>query len=227
MTENERKLTRLECDLLRYISFRTKNNHKFYETNETVAKKLKCAERTAQELINRLIREGYLMKDTIKGVRHLTPTNKANPITYRNFADENKADMKGIIKDLSSQLEYYKQQYANAEAYSKNLRNDLTKANKTIDELTQRIINLTQINKSNDLNNALNKRFDESLSNDLIEPFETPFENDLIANHSQNGLNNGMTPNHIEQPFDNDLNHQNEGQNPAEIIAHLMSKMSN
>ena len=62
MSERQRKLTITERLILTYIGYKTNRNFKFFMTNETLAKAICCKTSSTKVMVNKLVREGYLIK---------------------------------------------------------------------------------------------------------------------------------------------------------------------
>lgn len=57
----DRKLSITQRYLLTYIKFRTNNNHQFYAQNKAISEVIGCTVDSTKVIINKLIREGYLL----------------------------------------------------------------------------------------------------------------------------------------------------------------------
>ena len=77
MSKSKAELSISERLILTFIKFKTNNNHQFYMGNDAIALGIGIQPTTVKSIINRLVREGYLIK-TIdnKGKRHLTLSGK-------------------------------------------------------------------------------------------------------------------------------------------------------
>ena len=74
--------------LLGYITFRTRNGYPFFENNSTIAQNLALTEGTTKELINQLVRKGYLEKSKDeRNRRQLKLTGLKFPQVYINFQE--------------------------------------------------------------------------------------------------------------------------------------------
>ena len=62
MSERQRKLTITEHLILTYIGYKTNRNFKFFMTNEALSKAICCKTSSTKVMVNKLIREGCLIK---------------------------------------------------------------------------------------------------------------------------------------------------------------------
>lgn len=92
--------------LLDYIVFRRKLNHTFFENNETIGFKLDLTEGTIKELVNRLVRMGYLVKGKDKYGRRVLETTalKHKPLFYP-LQEINKRGLKEELDYQTKELE--------------------------------------------------------------------------------------------------------------------------
>lgn len=92
--------------LLDYIVFRRKLNHTFFENNETIGFKLDLTEGTIKELVNRLVRMGYLVKGKDKYGRRVLETTalKHKPLFYP-LQEINKRGLKEELEHQTKELE--------------------------------------------------------------------------------------------------------------------------
>lgn len=101
MSHSKLEISVSERLILDYIGFRTKSGFPFFEKNSTIAPNVGLTEGTTKELINRLVRKGYLFrcKDE-RNRRQLLLTELKHPQTYTNFQDISKAN---LIEELNHQ----------------------------------------------------------------------------------------------------------------------------
>ena len=92
--------------LLDYIVFRRQLNHTFFENNETIGFKLDLTEGTIKELVNRLVRMGYLVKCKDKYGRRVLETTalKHKPLFYP-LQEINKRGLKEELEHQTKELE--------------------------------------------------------------------------------------------------------------------------
>ena len=92
--------------LLDYIVFRRKLNYTFFEKNETIGFKLDLTEGTIKELVNRLVRMGYLVKGKDKYGRRVLETTalKHKPLFYP-LQEINKRGLKEELEHQTKELE--------------------------------------------------------------------------------------------------------------------------
>ena len=105
MSKSKSELSVSERVLLDYIKFRTKSGFPFFEKNGTIAPNVGLTEGTTKELINRLIRKGYLFKcKDEKNRRQLMLTELEHTQVYRNFQDIGNKELKEEVKRLKQEL---------------------------------------------------------------------------------------------------------------------------
>ena len=91
--------------ILDYITFRTRSGYPFFEKNSTIAPNVGLTEGTTKELINRLVRKGYLFKcKDERNRRQLLLTELKHPQTYTNFQDISKACLKEELDYRNKEL---------------------------------------------------------------------------------------------------------------------------
>ena len=101
MSKSKAELSVGERLLLDYIKFRTRQGYPFFENNSTIAPNVGFTERTTKELINRLVRKGYLFKcKDERNRRQLILTELTHAQTYNNFQELTKAN---LIEELNHQ----------------------------------------------------------------------------------------------------------------------------
>ena len=101
MSKSKAELSVGERLLLDYIKFRTRQGYPFFESNSTIAPNVGFTERTTKELINRLVRKGYLFKcKDERNRRQLILTELTHAQTYNNFQELTKAN---LIEELNHQ----------------------------------------------------------------------------------------------------------------------------
>lgn len=111
MSKSKSELSVSERLLLDYIRFRTKSGFPFFEKNSTIAPNVGLTESTTKELINRLVRKGYLFKcKDEKNRRQLMLTELKHTQVYQNFQDIGNKELKEEVKRLKQELKIAKKQ---------------------------------------------------------------------------------------------------------------------
>ena len=126
--------------LLDYIVFRRKLNHTFFENNETIGFKLDLTEGTIKELVNRLVRMGYLVKGKDKYGRRVLETTalKHKPLFYP-LQEINKRGLKEELDYQTKELEKAEQLVKDYEGVIETLRNRCNAEEKKVKELQQQL----------------------------------------------------------------------------------------
>lgn len=111
MSKSKSELSVSERVLLDYINYRTKCGFPFFEKNGTIAPNVGLTEGTTKELINRLVRKGYLFKcKDEKNRRQLMLTELEHTQVYRNFQDIGNKELKEEVKRLKQELKIAEKQ---------------------------------------------------------------------------------------------------------------------
>ena len=131
--------------LLSYIQFRTRNQFKFYESNDYIAKALDIMASSAKVFVNELVRDGYLYKEVDKtGKRILSLTGKE----YRPLFEDMRNIDKKILKEERDNYErdnrYLNEQLSMENAHVEQLTNQNTELVLSNAELTQRVQKLEE-----------------------------------------------------------------------------------
>lgn len=151
MNQNERKLTITERLLLTYISYKTNRNFKFFMNNETLAKTIGCKTSSTKVMINKLIREGYLIKSyDNKGRRQLSLSGRTFlPLDGVNMSNIEKNILKHDALDQEQWANYYKKELNEVQIRLKHIENERDNYKNTlqtlISALTAKGINLNNI----------------------------------------------------------------------------------
>ena len=126
--------------LLDYIVFRRKLNHTFFENNETIGFKLDLTEGTIKELVNRLVRMGYLVKGKDKYGRRVLETTalKHKPLFYP-LQEINKRGLKEELDYQTKELEKAENLLKDYEGVIETLRNRCYAEEKKVKELQQQL----------------------------------------------------------------------------------------
>lgn len=128
MSKSKATLSITERLLLDFIKFKTNRNFKFFMNNEKIALALDLTPNSAKVMVNKLAREGYLIKEQDNhGRRILSLSGKAyTPL----FIDLRNVEKKLILLELANyqrDAEYYKQQYELEKARADRLAEDMIK----------------------------------------------------------------------------------------------------
>ena len=128
MSERQRKLTITERLLLTYIGYKTNKNFKFFMNNETLAKAICCKTSSTKVMVNKLVREGYLIKTCDdKGRRQLSLSErKFIPLDGINMSNVEKTLILRELVEAQNDANYYKQQYLLEKARADRLSEELT-----------------------------------------------------------------------------------------------------
>ena len=143
MSHSKLEISVSERLILDYIGFRTKSGFPFFEKNSTIAPNVGLTEGTTKELINRLVRKGYLFrcKDE-RNRRQLLLTELKHPQTYTNFQDISKASLKEELDYKNKELKQTEQQL-NDKDYAINVwRERCNNAEKKVERLEQQVAEL-------------------------------------------------------------------------------------
>ena len=128
MSERQGKLTITERLILTYIGYKTNRNFKFFMTNETLAKAICCKTSSTKVMVNKLVREGYLIKSCDdKGRRQLSLSErKFSPLDGINMSNVEKTLILRELVEAQNDANYYKQQYLLEKARADRLSEELT-----------------------------------------------------------------------------------------------------
>ena len=126
MSERQRKLTITERLILTYIGYKTNRNFKFFMTNETLAKAICCKTSSTKVMVNKLVREGYLIKNCDdKGRRQLSLSGREfTPLDGVNMSNIEKNMLKHDAQDQEQWANYYKNELNEAQIRIKSLENE-------------------------------------------------------------------------------------------------------
>lgn len=128
MSERQRKLTITERLILTYIGYKTNRNFKFFMTNETLAKAICCKTSSTKVMVNKLVREGYLIKTyDDKGRRQLSLSGRHFcPLTGIEINHDNNDWLKQKLAQTEQDLNYYKSLYCLEKSKNERLSEELT-----------------------------------------------------------------------------------------------------
>ena len=126
MSERQGKLTITERLILTYIGYKTNRNFKFFMTNETLAKAICCKTSSTKVMVNKLVREGYLIKTCDdKGRRQLLLSGREfTPLDGVNMGNIEKNMLKYDAQDQEQWANYYKNELNEAQNRIKYLENE-------------------------------------------------------------------------------------------------------
>jgi DNA-binding MarR family transcriptional regulator len=143
MSHSKLEISVSERLILDYIGFRTKSGFPFFEKNSTIAPNVGLTEGTTKELINRLVRKGYLFrcKDE-RNRRQLLLTELKHPQTYTNFQDISKASLKEELDYRNKELKDTEKQLNDKDEAINVWRNNCYKAEKKVEILEQQVAEL-------------------------------------------------------------------------------------
>ena len=128
MSERQGKLTITERLILTYIGYKTNRNFKFFMNNETLAKAICCKTSSTKVMVNKLVREGYLIKTyDDKDRRQLSLSErKFIPLDGINMSNVEKTLILRELVEAQNDANYYKQQYLLEKARADRLSEELT-----------------------------------------------------------------------------------------------------
>lgn len=143
MSHSKLEISVSERLILDYIGFRTKSGYPFFEKNSTIAPNVGLTEGTTKELINRLVRKGYLFKcKDERNRRQLLLTELKHPQTYTNFQDISKASLKEELDYRNKELKDTEKQLNDKDEAINVWRNNCYKAEKKVEILEQQVAEL-------------------------------------------------------------------------------------
>ena len=113
MSRSKAELSITERLILTYIGYKTNRNFKFFMSNETLAKAICCKTSSTKVMVNKLIREGYLIKTyDDKDRRQLSLSErKFIPLDGINMSNVEKTLILRELVEAQNDANYYKQQY--------------------------------------------------------------------------------------------------------------------
>ena len=131
--------------LLSYIQSRTRNQFKFYESNDYIAKALDIMTSSAKVFVNELIRDGYLYKEIDKqGRRILSLTGKEYRPLFEDMRNIDKKVLKEDRDNFERENKYLNEQLSMENAHVEQLSNQNTELVLSNAELTQRVQKLEE-----------------------------------------------------------------------------------
>ena len=137
MSERQRKLTITERLILTYIGYKTNKNYKFFMNNETLAKAICCKTSSTKVMVNKLVREGYLIKNyDDKDRRQLSLSGREfMPLDGVNMGNIEKNMLKHDAQDQEQWVNYYKNELKEAQNRIKSLENERDNYKNTLEAL--------------------------------------------------------------------------------------------
>ena len=126
MSERQGKLTITERLILTYIGYKTNRDFKFFMNNETLAKAICCKTSSTKVMVNKLVREGYLIKTyDDKDRRQLSLSGREfTPLDGVNMGNIEKNMLKHDAQDQEQWANYYKNELNEAQNRIKSLENE-------------------------------------------------------------------------------------------------------
>ena len=126
MSRSKAELSITERLLLTYIGYKTNHNFKFFMNNETLAKAICCKTSSTKVMVNKLVREGYLIKSCDdKGRRQLSLSGREfMPLDGVNMGNIEKNTLKHDAQDQEQWANYYKNELNEAQIRIKSLENE-------------------------------------------------------------------------------------------------------
>ena len=126
MSRSKAELSITERLLLTYIGYKTNKNFKFFMNNEALAKVICCKTSTTKVMVNKLVREGYLIKSCDdKGRRQLSLSGREfMPLDGVNMGNIEKNTLKHDAQDQKQWANYYKNELNEAQIRIKSLENE-------------------------------------------------------------------------------------------------------
>ena len=126
MSRSKAELSITERLLLTYIGYKTNKNFKFFMNNETLAKAICCKTSSTKVMVNKLVREGYLIKTCDdKGRRQLSLSGREfMPLDGVNMSNIEKNMLKHDASDQEQWASYYKRELDEAQNRIKLLENE-------------------------------------------------------------------------------------------------------
>ncbi len=130
------KLSINERYLLTYVKYKTNNGHTFFMGNEAIGEIIGCKTSSTKVMVNKLIRNGYLLKTQDKhGRRVLSLSDKTfKALDGVNLSNVEKSLLKQDAKDQEQWAAYYKKEYENALSRIEYLENEVRQLRDTLDE---------------------------------------------------------------------------------------------
>lgn len=188
-------LSIVERYLLTFIKYKTNNHHTFFMNNESIAQQIGCKTSSTKVLINKLIREGYILKMEGKnGRRELALSGKYYvPLDGVDMSNQEKSLLKQDIKNFERMDKQYKQDLSTLKQQIADItleRDDLDNAlQKIIKGLEKRGISLQEvqamIKAEDDDDQPTMPEVLPTIEKPLEKPAETPV---IVSNAAANDV---------------------------------------
>ena len=126
MSRSKAELSITERYILTYIGYKTNNGFKFFMNNETLAQIICCTIPSTKVLVNKLVREGYLIKTyDDRGRRQLSLSErKFMPLDGVNMSNVDKTYLLQELSNYQRDANYYKSELKEAQNRIKFLENE-------------------------------------------------------------------------------------------------------
>ena len=126
MSRSKAELSITERYILTYIGYKTNNGFKFFMNNETLAQIICCTIPSTKVLVNKLVREGYLIKTCDnRGRRQLSLSErKFMPLDGVNMSNIDKTYLLQELSNYQRDADYYKSELKEAQIRIKSLKNE-------------------------------------------------------------------------------------------------------
>ena len=126
MSRSKAELSITERYILTYIGYKTNNGFKFFMNNETLAQIICCTIPSTKVLVNKLVREGYLIKTCDdRGRRQLSLSErKFMPLDGVNMSNVDKTYLLQELSNYQNDADYYKSELKEAQIRIKSLENE-------------------------------------------------------------------------------------------------------
>ena len=126
MSRSKAELSITERYILTYIGYKTNNGFKFFMNNETLAQIICCTIPSTKVLVNKLVREGYLIKTCDdRGRRQLSLSErKFMPLDGVNMSNVDKTYLLQELANYQRDSDYYKNELKEAQIRIKMLENE-------------------------------------------------------------------------------------------------------
>lgn len=126
MSRSKAELSITERFILTFIGYKTKGDFKFFMNNEKLAEVICCTTSSTKVMVNKLVREGYLIKNCDdKGRRQLSLSGREfTPLDGVNMGNIEKNMLKHDAQDQEQWANYYKNELNEAQDRIKSLENE-------------------------------------------------------------------------------------------------------
>lgn len=192
-------LTIVERYLLTFIKYKTNNHHPFFMNNESIAQQIGCKVSSTKVTINKLIREGYILKMEGKnGRRELALSGKYYvPLDGVNMSNQEKSLLKQDIQNFERMEKQYKQDIAELKSARADLehlcamlRDAFLSKGYTINDIEKMVADEERKKLKNGFSENQNYDFSiEEQSKTIEKPSEMIEETPVIVNDNNNSVN--------------------------------------